>query len=453
MTDKESAHAVPAVLSKERTEFHQVQSSSPATGINLPATHNLDVNSRPENVQALNTKSRGFLSCLVLIPSTEDARQLDRRIKWLLTSIVSFTALAAPLGSTILMRMDSPLNNAYSATITNHIDQLAVLSTIATDFHTSRTIVNLSIAFYSLAVAFVPLWWSYLSEVRGRRATYLLSFSLLVVFNILAAFSVSIDMFIITRVLAGGACASVQAVGAGTMADLWEVRERGKAMGIFLLGPLLGPLIAPIIGGAVAIKWGWRGTQWAMVIYGIVSLLLMVFFLPETSSVKQRTHENPHNDDERVTTIDRWKATARTAVNVAVAPVKVISMLRFMPVLITVYYTSITFASYYLLNISIQTVFSESPYSFSTLIVGLTYIPSALGSILGSVFGGRWTDYIMRREAIKAGRFDLDRDVIIPQPEDRIHENALVAGLMYPAAMLVYGWTADKHVFWLVPVS
>ncbi len=36
--------------------------------------------------------------------------------------------------------------------------------------------------------------------------------------------------------------------------DVWEVRERGKAMGIFYLGPLLGPLLAPIIGGALSEK-------------------------------------------------------------------------------------------------------------------------------------------------------------------------------------------------------
>lgn len=38
-------------------------------------------------------------------------------------------------------------------------------------------------------------------------------------------------MLIVFRVLGGGAAASVQAVGAGTIADLWEPFERGRAMG------------------------------------------------------------------------------------------------------------------------------------------------------------------------------------------------------------------------------
>ena len=45
------------------------------------------------------------------------------------------------------------------------------------------------------------------------------------------------------RILAAGAGASVQAVGAGTLADIYIPQERGKAMGWFYLGPLTGPLI------------------------------------------------------------------------------------------------------------------------------------------------------------------------------------------------------------------
>ena len=45
------------------------------------------------------------------------------------------------------------------------------------------------------------------------------------------------------RILAAGAGASVQAVGAGTLADIYIPQERGRAMGWFYIGPLTGPLI------------------------------------------------------------------------------------------------------------------------------------------------------------------------------------------------------------------
>ena len=75
----------------------------------------------------------------------------------------------------------------------------------------------------------------------------------------------------------------MQAVGAGTIADIWEVKERGKAMGVFYLGPLMGPFLAPIIGGALAERLGWRSTLWFLAIYGAVLLVFLFFALPEVS--------------------------------------------------------------------------------------------------------------------------------------------------------------------------
>jgi predicted MFS family arabinose efflux permease len=89
-----------------------------------------------------------------------------------------------------------------------------------------------------LSMSIFPLWWSSFSETLGRRTIYLTSFTLFLLWNILAAISDNIAMLIVMRVLGGGAAASVQAVGAGTIADIWDVHERGKAMGIFYLGPL-----------------------------------------------------------------------------------------------------------------------------------------------------------------------------------------------------------------------
>lgn len=91
-----------------------------------------------------------------------------------------------------------------------------------------------------------PLWWSSFSETMGRRTIYVFSFALFFLWNVLAAVSTNVAMLIIMRLLGGGAAASVQAVGAGTIADIWEVRERGRAMGIFYLGPLMGPLVRDV---------------------------------------------------------------------------------------------------------------------------------------------------------------------------------------------------------------
>ena len=344
---------------------------------------------------------------------------------------------------------------------------LASLNQVSEDLHTTPTVTNLSVAFYMLSMSIFPLWWSSFSETLGRRTIYVVSFTLFVIFNILSALSTTITMLVIMRILGGGAAASVQAVGAGTIADVWEPRERGKAMGFFYLGPLMGPFLAPIIGGILAEKWGWRSTQWFLAIYGFVVLIFLIFALPETlknpknivveAEVEAETQEAERPGLSRAVSRHslvlsksrKWVKVLRRAF---LDPLKILLNLRFPAVVLTVYYASITFGSLYILNISLEATFAKPPYNFGTIEVGLSYIPNSVGYIVASVFGGRWTDRIMIREAKKANRRD-ENGKWLYRPEDRMRENAWIAAFLYPAALIWYGWTVEKGVFWVVPVS
>lgn len=313
-----------------------------------------------------------------------------------------------------------------------------------------------------LSMSIFPLWWSSFSERLGRRTIYLASFLLFVLFNCLCAISNSIAMLIVMRMLSGGASASVQAVGAGTIADLWEPRERGRAMGIFYLGPLCGPLFAPIIGGLLAQRWGWRSTLWFLAAYGALTVVFIFLALPETLAMQKivspedEEHGEPIGQSiSRVSTRQMARTTTKWLVKLKVIfidPLKIVLYLRYLPVLLSVYYASIAFGSLYVLNVSVEETFGKAPYNFSTIIVGLLYIPNSLGYVVASLFGGRWMDSIMQREARKANRYD-EKGRLIYRPEDRMRENAWLGAILYPIALIWYGWTAEKGVFWLVPVS
>ncbi|KAI9888204.1 MAG: hypothetical protein M1820_010248 [Bogoriella megaspora] len=389
------------------------------------------------------SQRRGLFGRFSLLPEVDEPKNYSRPKKWFITAIVAFAAAAAPTGSGVL---------------------LPALSDITRELHTNATITNLSVALYMLAMAVFPLWWSSFSETLGRRSIYLVSFATYILWCILSAISNSIGMFIVFRMLNGGASASVQAVGAGTIADIWEVRERGRAMGIFYLGPLCGPLLSPIIGGALNEAWGWRSTQWFCVIYGGLVWLLVFIGLPETlkariSVIQQAERELQGGGRPPITrTTTRQSVQLKTKKWLVILhrcfidPLKIILYLRFGCVAITVWLASTTFFCLYFLNISVQQVFGAPPYGYSSIIVGLLYIPNSLGYIFASVLGGRWVDYIMHREARKAGRYDANGKLIF-RPTDRMGENAWVAAVLFPLSMIWYGWTADKGVIWIVPVS
>lgn len=339
----------------------------------------------------------------------------------------------------------------------------AALSQVSKELNSTPTVTNLSISLYMLSMSIFPLWWSSFSERLGRRTIYIASFVLFAVFNVLSAISSSIGMLIVFRMLMGGASASVQAVGAGTIADIWESRERGRAMSIFYLGPLCGPLLAPIIGGLLAQRWGWRSTLWFCAVFGGMILALIILGLPETLIAQKPLlppAEEENNDPadrplSRVSTQQMVKSTTRrwlTFLKISfVDPLKIVVCLRYLPVLLSVYYASIAFGSLFVLNVSIENTFGKPPYDFSTISVGLLYIPNSLGYFVASILGGRWMDAIMFREAKKANRYD-DKGRLVFRPEDRMRENAWLGAFFYPAALIWYGWCVDKGVFWLAPV-
>ncbi|KAF4121110.1 Major Facilitator Superfamily, partial [Geosmithia morbida] len=315
-----------------------------------------------------------------------------------------------------------------------------------------------------------------ITAALGRRTIYLTSFSLFFVFSVLCAVSTNMTMLIVFRTCSGATSASVQAVGAGTIADIWESYERGRAMSFFYLGPLLGPLIAPIIGGVLSEELGWQATMWFLAIYGFCCIIVLTCFLPETVSAPnghgkssstqpqgqrgqqpgQQQVGEPVADSSLSRTVTAGSAREKTrrlasvAKNFLVDPLSVLLFLRFPPVALTVIIGAIAFGSLYVSNITLQHTYDLPPYSFNQIIVGLLYAPPGLGYITASLFGGRWIDKIMAREARKANRYDVNGKLIL-LPEDRMRENLWIANIVYPAALIVFGWTLHYGVHWIVP--
>ncbi|KAJ2896419.1 MFS multidrug resistance transporter [Zalerion maritima] len=395
-----------------------------------------------EDPEAGNRARRGLFGRFGIIPEVQNPYEYPNKTKWALTLIVALAGAGAP-----------------SADRYAHIGRtfdIAAMSDIVEDLKTTNTVANLSVAFYMLSMSIFPLWWSAFSEHLGRRTVYIISFALFVVFSVLSAVSNSIAMFIAMRVLGGGAAASVQAVGAGTIADIFEVHERGQAMGIFYLGPLLGPLLAPIIGGGLTEGFGWQSTMWFLSIYGAAVWVMIFFCLPETLARKAQETRVADNNGlartaSRATSIScKTKQTGVVLRKYFIEPLNILTYLRFPPILLTVSYSALTFGSLFVLNVSIQLAFSSPPYNYGAIVVGLLYLAPSLGYASASIFGGRWIDHIMHRAAQKANRRDPVTGKWIYLPEDRMRENAYLSATLFPAGLVVYGWTVQNGLHWAI---
>ena len=254
--DALSIHTLHSLAASQHSTIADDQSHD------IEATLERTLTAKKPIVKVPRAERRGLFARFCVVAEVTEPWDYPNNTKWFVTFVIAVAGAAAPIGSSIIFRtyVSQELNPADTV--------IATLDQVTEEFNSTPTVVNLSVALYMLSMAIFPLWWSAFSETWGRRSIYITSFALFILWSILSAISTSVGMLVVMRMLGGGAAASVQAVGAGTIADLFEVHERGRAMGLFYLGPLCGPLFAPILGGIVGEAFNWRATQWCLVIYG-----------------------------------------------------------------------------------------------------------------------------------------------------------------------------------------
>jgi hypothetical protein len=71
--------------------------------------------------------------------------------------------------------------------------------------------------------------------------------------------------------------------------------------------------------------------------------------------------------------------------------------------------------------------------------------------MLYNQLGSRWSDMVMRREAVKGNRVRVDRTFVY-RPEDRMRE-CLVGCCALPSRLDLVRLDSSERGFWVVPVS
>lgn len=102
------------------------------------------------------------------------------------------------------------------------------------------------------------------------------------VFSIGCALAKNTAQLAIFRFLSGLGGGAPLAIGAGVLADMWESKERGKAVAVFSAGPPLAPTLAPIIAGFICLRTTWRWVMWVLVFLVGFTFVLGIIFLNET---------------------------------------------------------------------------------------------------------------------------------------------------------------------------
>lgn len=246
--------------------------------------------------------------------------------------------------------------------------------------------------------------------------------------------------------------------------------------GIYLLVVILGTYLAPIASGYIAVSQEWRWVFWHCAIYMSVTLIVMLFFLEETkweaptinaSSIPRSEPANATADEKGSTekiesvsqlssatscvepTVDNtismksyrqrhpWYTPSQ---NVSSYP-KLFLRQLYQPFLILGVFPAVMFSALQyawsesmlsFLAVTQANLYPLPPYNFSAIGVGNMNIPPAIGAIIGSIFGGPFSDYLImviarRRQGIY-------------EPEYRLW-TFLIPGASMVAGVLLYGLT------------
>ncbi|KAI7859961.1 major facilitator superfamily domain-containing protein [Circinella umbellata] len=288
------------------------------------------------------------------------------------------------------------------------------------------TSINASLSVFTFVTALFPLPWAVLGDRFGRRPIYLLSFFISVVGSICCAVSVNIGMFIAFRAISAIGSSSVMSMGAGTISDIFEPHQRGRAFAYYTSGPLLGPAIAPIIGGYLNQELGWRSTFWFLAIFALCIWLGILLILPETWRPLEKKVKNAenYNDEKQGDNSKTTNKDKKINLSVLLGPLQ---LFRF---------TNITLAVSFV-GILIYT----NQYGLDSGTVGLCYLPMAGGAILGGLAGGRFSDATYRKHAKKVNN------------KDEIYAEMRLGGPVFYASLILqlfafiaFGWCIQENV-------
>ncbi|GMF75031.1 unnamed protein product [Aspergillus oryzae] len=225
-------------------------------------------------------------------------------------------------------------------------------------------------------------------------------------------------------------------------------QQRGKATSIWGVGPLIGPVAGPIAGGFLGEEVGWRWVFWVLLIVGGGTALGIEILNRETYApviIRRKTaklsKELGRTDLRSAYELNRGQAsTGQFLKQSLVRPM--LLLVKSPIVLLLSTYMSLIYGLLYLFFTTISSVFTEQ-YGFSTGLSGLAYLGIGVGFMLGLVFVAGTNDRIMLKLAARNGGKT--------EPEMRL-PLMIIFSCILPISFFWYGWTADKHVHWIVPI-
>ncbi|KAJ3952600.1 multidrug transporter [Colletotrichum tropicale] len=247
---------------------------------------------------------------------------------------------------------------------------------------------------------------------------------------------------------------AMQGICAGVIGDISTPEERGGFFGMFNLGPMISPCIAPAIGGALSDKLGWRSIFWFLIVMAVCCLLFILLFLPETlrnlvgnGSVTLGGVYTP-----LVPVVGRSRKKQKTTpAKPGVRPsINPFVILVYPDVAITLAFTGVVYAVNNTVVTTVASSFARVYPWLSETALGLCYLPTGFGMIVGSTLTGKFLDWDYAR--IKKRVEESDGAFEFPKEYARLRTMPVLL-VLFSGAVIAWGFCVDKGVHIAVPLA
>jgi DHA2 family multidrug resistance protein len=136
------------------------------------------------------------------------------------------------------------------------------------------------------AIMTAPIGW--VADRFGRKRLFVLCAAGFTVASVLCGLAQSIEEMVIFRLLQGAFGAALVPLSQAVMLDFYTAEERGSAMAIWGIGVMLGPIMGPTLGAWLTDNYSWHWVFFINLPIGIVTVLGLLLFMPETSAKRGR---------------------------------------------------------------------------------------------------------------------------------------------------------------------
>lgn len=352
------------------------------------------------------------------------------------------------------------------------------LNSLANDFGTSSSKINLTLTVYQIFQALSPTLFGDLADMCGRRPAYLLGFTLYIAANIGLALVTSFAGLMVLRCLQSAGSSGMIALASGVAADVSTSGERGKYMGWVLSGAMVGPAIGPVLGGLLAEFLGWRSIFWFLTILAGSFLVPFLAAFPETGrnvvgngSTPSQTWNRSifdviaetkrlsllgHEERAQVIQADQ-DARAGLATKRKIRMPNPLNALRIIcqpDAAVLLAFNSINFAAFYDISASLPYLLREI-YSFNELEIGLCFLPFGIGCFAAPLFNGPLLDWRFRKVAEKVG-------IVVDKKGGNKLDDFPIERARVPVAwpmssvaaltVICYGWVMETETHFAVPL-